>query len=120
MTEEDPTQEEIDEATKSSRYLTTARGYKSKFDVVDILTNGNIPVFESAADKAICAVELGQLIRKTGFGVNMDNVIKFIKAIDIPHRVMFCAQWTIEQSEQAAEDKQFSVWLNEEEISIAV
>ena len=103
--EDDLTKDEIDSATETSKYLTTAPGYKSKFDVVDILTNGNIPTFESEADKVVCAVELGQLIRKTGFGTHSSNVAKFLNSVDIPHRAIFVKQLTLRYMEAMVRDE---------------
>ena len=104
LVEDTATQDEIDSATQSSKYLTTAPGYKSKFDVVDILTTGNIPVFENTADKMVCALELGRLIRKTGFGADTNNLVKFMAAVDLPHNTMLLKQLTLNQMYQAAHD----------------
>ncbi len=118
LVEDTITQDEIDSATKGSKYLTTAPGYKSKFDVVDILTNGSIPVFESVADKLVCAMELGQLVRKTGVGTHSLNIVKFLEAVDIPHRVIFLKQLPLFCLEAAARDEYLGPLTKELMVSI--
>ncbi len=90
--------------TEGSKYLTTAKGYKSKFDMTEILVEGKFPHFENTADKVACAVELGQFVRNNGWGINTDNLHKFLTSIDLPHRVIFVQQLKLSQLELAFRD----------------
>jgi len=113
MAEDELTKDEIDNISKGSKYLTTAPGYKSKFDVVDILTNGNIPEFGNEADKLVCAFELGSLIRKTGLGTGKNNLLKLMSAIDVPHRVILFQRLSLQQIELMCQDPDFKDILGE-------
>ena len=79
--------------TEGSKYLTTAKGYKSKFDMAEILVEGKLPEFSNTADKVACAVELGQFIKSSGWGLGINNLTGFLKAVDIPHRLMLIKQF---------------------------
>lgn len=94
MEERELSQEEIDNATSSSKYLTTAPGYKSKFDPSEILVEGIIPKYDSAGDKLVCALEMGKFIDGNGLDLNSyaDNLANFLSSIDIPHRAIFAQQ----------------------------
>lgn len=92
--ERELSKEEIDSATKNSKYLTTAPGYKSKFDMSEILVNGIIPQYSGAGDKLVCALEMGQFVHNNGLDLSIygDNLAKFLASVDLPHRGIFTQQ----------------------------
>ena len=102
-----PEQIELDEATAHSKYLITAPGYKSKFDVVDILLNGNFPIFENNADRTICVFELGKLVRASGFGANTKHLANFLKTLEVNYRILFIEQLNITQIDKLGKDINF-------------
>ena len=97
-------QEEVEQfkeelVVENNKYLIGAKGRKDIYDPLDILLNGNIPTFDCDADKFICAIEFGDFINRNGFANKIENVIKFIQSLGLPHATAFVKRWNLERME---------------------
>lgn len=83
-----------------------------KFDISEILALGNIPEFENAADRFICAAQVAFFVRKNGLG-NVDNLIKYLSVIPTECRVIFLKQQTIQTLELMLNNPKFAPMVEE-------
>ncbi|KKL98445.1 hypothetical protein LCGC14_1824290, partial [marine sediment metagenome] len=49
---------------EGNRYLMDASKRKEEYDPLDILVDGNMPEFESDADRFVCAMEMATFLRR--------------------------------------------------------
>ena len=100
------TKEEEDTIIEDNKYL------NKEFDIAEILAFGNIPEFENAADKFLCAMQVAFFVRKNGLG-NHDNLLKYLMAIPDECRVMFLKQQAIQTLETMASNPKFAPIMKE-------
>lgn len=79
---------EEESVVENNRYMC----HKLVYDPVDILVDGNIPIYNNDGDRFVCAKEMGQFINKTGITGMADGVVKFLKSLPLVHRVIFCQE----------------------------
>lgn len=92
---------------EGNRYLVGAPGRKDKYDPTDILIDGNIPEFESDADRFICAVEIGKFIRSNGFSGMEKNIVNLLSILGPVHRILFIKQLSLQQASLMYENENF-------------
>lgn len=101
MNKKELTEEENFTIIEDNRYL------NYKVDIAEILAFGNIPEFKDEAERFLCASEVGKFVRKNGLG-NHKNLLKFLEAIKINHRVIFYKQLSLQQIEIMCTNSIFS------------
>jgi hypothetical protein len=105
--------EDLKEKTikEGNRYLVGSPGRKDEYDPVDILINGEIPDFNSDAEKFICAVEVGKFIRNNGMNCMEDNLIKLFDSLDTVHWIICVKQLSFEQNLSLSKNKKFEKYI---------
>ena len=108
--DEELRQLEEDTVKEGNRYLIDAPKRKNEYDPLEILVEGNMPEFESDADKAVCALEMAFFLRrqKGGFCGMEKMVAKFLNHLGPPHNVLVVKQWTIQMMEAALKNPDLS------------
>jgi len=90
---------------EKNKYLVGASGRKNVYDPVEILVNGNLPEFNSDAERFVCAVEIGQFVNKTGLsGIEsgIENLITNGFGINSVYTLMMVKQFDLYRTEQFA------------------
>ena len=95
--------DEKEELFKNNKYLSE----KSAYDYAEILVDGKIPEFKTAAEEFDCAIRLAYFVRRNGICKQEHNLAKFLKAVDAGPRTHFLKQQTLETLEYMAKHKEF-------------
>lgn len=95
---------EEDSIKEGNRYLADKPDRKHEYDAIDILIDGNMPEFETDADKFICATEIAYFLRrqKGGFCGMEKRIAELLEHLGITHSVLLVKQWTLQMMERAA------------------
>jgi hypothetical protein len=98
---------------EGNRYLLGAPKRKSEYDPLDILVEGNMPEFESDADRFICTMEIAMFVKKTGITGLEEGIAKFFDILSPTYRVLFLAQQDSQTKERMIQSKYFKRHLKE-------
>ncbi|MHA2280166.1 MAG: hypothetical protein ACXAC5_04735 [Promethearchaeota archaeon] len=100
------TKEEEDTIIEDNKYL------NKEFDISEILAFGNIPEFNNAADRFVCARQVGIFINKNGLG-NHDNLIKFLKSVPSECRLACIKEWDLLSQEMSMKNPKYKFLVKE-------
>jgi len=81
--------------------------YDSPYDPVDILVNGIMPTLSNAAERFLCARDIGIFVRANGFMECEKNVVKLFNILGIDNRVIFMKQLDLQQTEHICKHPEF-------------
>lgn len=91
---------------EKNRYLINAPKRKDEYDPISILIDGELPEFESDADRFVCAMEMATFLRrqKGGFCGMEKRTAELLEHLGPVHSVVLIKQWTLQMMEHAAKN----------------